>query len=99
MASQQRSIIFFGDGSHETQTLLSQILRTAKEGTVLSHFLKRVSKVLLEECAKLAPCDREELPNFQDLNNLLRQHGEQKRPHPALHPTELILSQLGQFIG
>ncbi|KAL9130124.1 MAG: hypothetical protein Q9217_001598 [Psora testacea] len=99
MASPKRYIIFFGDGSHETQSLLSSILRASKEDTLLSLFLSRVSSVLKEECTRLSQTDREGLPNFQDLDNLIRKTGDDRRPHPALHPTELVLSQLAQFIG
>ena len=94
-----KSIVFFGDGSNETQTALDRILLAQEENTLLSLFLNRVRVVLQEEYQKLSPIDREEIPSFHDLFCLVRKEHDDSRPHPALHPTELVLVQLAYFIA
>ncbi len=98
MAVLQKSINFFADGSHETQSPLSQILLAQRSGSLLASFLSRVSAALQEEYRKLPTADREGIPSFHNLHCLVRQPGDQSQPHPALHPTELVLVQLACFI-
>ena len=99
MSVSQRSINFFGDGSQDTQTPLSQILLSQKDGSLLALFLSHVSAALQEEYKKIPTADREGIPSFHNVNCLVRQPGDQSRPHPALHPTELVLVHLACFIA
>ena len=94
-----QSIIFFGDGSNETQTALSRTLLAQKKDSLLALFLSRVSFSLQEEYNKLSPLDRRGIPSFHDLDGLVRRNSDDRRPHPALHPTELVLVQLAHFIA
>lgn len=93
------SIIFFADGSEDVQTALSRILLTQKEHSLLWQFLVRVQLALQDEYGRLPLVDRKGLPNFQNLYQLVRQPNEEETPHPALHPTELVLVQLAHFIA
>ena len=99
MSTLRRSINFFGDGSQDTQIPLSQILLAQRDGSLLNQFISRVSAALRDEYWKLPVADRYGIPTFQNLNCLVRQPGDQSRPHPALHPTELVLVHLACFIA
>ncbi|KAL9119419.1 MAG: hypothetical protein Q9187_004027 [Circinaria calcarea] len=98
MSPVSRSIIFFADGAEDVQTALSRILLTQKENSLLWQFLVRVQSALQDEYGCLPHVDRKGLPNFQNLYQLVRQPNEET-PHPALHPTELVLVQLAHFIA
>lgn len=99
MSNIQRSINFFGDGSQDTQTPLNELLLAQKDGSLLALFLNRVSAALQEEYRKIPRTDLEGIPSFHDLYCLVRQPGDKTRPHPALHPAELVLVQLACFIA
>ena len=99
MSIPHRSINFFGDGSQDTQTPLSQILLAQKAGSLLASFLSRVSAALQDEYRQLPVADREGIPSFHNLKCLLRQPGDKSPMHPALHPTELVLVHLACFIA
>jgi iron transport multicopper oxidase len=94
-----KSLLFFGDGSQETQTALSQILLSQKQDSLLGSFLTRARSALQDEYMKLSQSDRDGIPDFQDLYCLLRRPGDEKPPHPALHPVEIALVQLAYFIA
>jgi hypothetical protein len=87
-----KSLLFFGDGSQEAQTALSQILLSQKQDSLLASFLTRARSALQDEYVKLSQSDR-------DLYCLLRRPGDEKPPHPALHPVEIALVQLAYFIA
>ena len=94
-----RSIIFFADGSQETHTGLRRILLAQAEGTLLFRFLSSATIALQEELLQVAPQNREGLPDFQSLHELVHDTFDESSRHPALHPTEIVLVQLGHFIA
>ena len=94
-----RSIIFFADGSYETHSGLCRILLAEAEGSLLSHFLRRVSSALQEEYAQVPLVDRDGLPDFYNLHDLVCENFDESTRHPALHPAEIVLVQLGHFIA
>ena len=98
MSSVSRSILFFADGSEDIQTALGRILLAQKEGSTLWQFLVRVQSALQDEYGRLPYLNRKGLPDFQNLHQLVRQPDDEA-PHPALHPTELVLGQLAHFIA
>ena len=93
------SIIFFGDGSQENQSVLRRVLSAEVNGTLLSRYLSGVRSALRGELQKLPFVDRQGLPVLDSLHELANEEFDESIRHPALHPTELVLVQLGQFIA
>jgi len=94
-----RSVYFFGDASQETNSGLRRVLSARRDGTVLSLFLDLASSALQYEVSQLSLVDRKELPDFHDLHNLVQDDFDESKRHPALHPTEVVLTQLAHFIA
>ena len=99
MMSLSRSLIFFADGSQETQTALSQIVLRHRKESLVTLFLSRARHALQEEYLKLSQISQKGLPDFRSLSQLVRQADDVDLPHPALHPPEIILVQLALFIA
>ena len=97
-AGDERWILFFGDGSSETQTLLSQILWIATKGPILIAFLERSRQALSEERSKVSLSVKDSLPSFQrSLEDFLGEPGKGQQT-PALHPAEIVVTQIACFI-
>jgi Starter unit:ACP transacylase in aflatoxin biosynthesis len=94
-----RSILFFADGSQETHSGLRKILNVQTEGSLLSRFLNLVASALQNEVYNVASVDRDGLPDFHDLHGMVQENFEESARHPALHPTEIVLVQLANFIA
>ena len=94
-----RSIIFFADGSEETHSVLRKVLLARASGTLLDRFLEQAQRALQQESQQVPSVDRKGLPDFGNLLNLLSDDFDESSRHPALHPTEIVLVQLGQFIA
>jgi hypothetical protein len=61
--------------------------------------LKLAQAALQEEVAHVPPIDRNGLPDFHNLQELVQDNFRENARHPALHPTEIVLVQLGHFIA
>ena len=94
-----KSIIFFADGSEETQAVLQRVLLSRTFGSLLDRFLEQSRQVLQEELRKIPQIDRAGLPEFHNLSDFLSDKFDESLRHPALHPTEIVLAQLGSFIA
>ena len=97
--AKSRSIIFFADGSEETQTVLQKVLFSRISGSLLDRFLEQSRQVLQEELRRIPQIDRAGLPEFHHLSDFLSETFDESLRHPALHPTEIVLAQLGNFIA
>ena len=94
-----RSIFVFADGSQETHSGLRQLLYARAQGSLLSRFLGYVKSALQEEVSRIPKPDRDGLPEIYSLHDLLQDNFCESRRHPALHPAEIALVQLGHFIA
>ena len=99
MPSSIQSLVFFADGSQETHTALSELLLSQQTDSLLSLYLSRVKTTLQDEYTGLPQVLRNEMPNFYDLEVLTGHSKDDLRLHPALHPVQLVLVQLAQFIS
>lgn len=99
MMASTRSIIFFADGSEETQSGLRRLLHTHPGGSLLSRFLGEVTSALRQEFRYVHPVDRDGLPALENLHELVNDPFDESVRHPALHPTEIVLVHLGHFIA
>ena len=94
-----RSVVFFADGSEETHTVLRKVLFSQTSGTLLDRFLEQARVTLQAELQAVPAIERDGLPDFNNLSELLNDRFDESHRHPALHPTEIVLVQLGQFIS
>ena len=94
-----RSVVFFADGSEETHTVLRKVLFSRTTGTLLDRFLEQARVALQNELRAVPSIDRDGLPDFNNLAEILSDSFDESRRHPSLHPTEIVLVQLGQFIA
>lgn len=99
MMASTKSIIFFADGSEETQSGLRRLLLAHPGGSLLSRFLSDVTSALRQELQYIPPVDRDGLPALESLSELVNDPFDESIRHPALHPTEIVLVHLGHFIA
>ena len=94
----ERWILVFGDGSIETQSELSHILRANSKGPLLSDFLEKARHALCQERSKISSRVRDCIPDFQNsLDDFIVESGKRQQI-PALHPAEIIVTQIASFI-
>lgn len=86
-------ILFFGDSSQETSSLLSTILSKGKGlGPLLCQLQDDVRVALQKEVSRLPSVQQAAFPVFDTLDNL------KGARHPALHLAEVVFVQLAYFI-
>lgn len=94
-----KRILFFGDSSQETSSLLDAILKQRKGlGPLLCQFQEDVRLALQEEVSRLPSIQQSVFPKFCALEDLKGGNIESDERHPALHLAEVVFVQLAYFI-
>ena len=94
-----KRILFFGDSSQETSSLLDAILKKAKGlGPLLCQFQEDVRLALQQDISRLPSIQQAVFPDFGTLDDLKGRHLQGDSQHPALHLAEVVFVQLAYFI-
>ncbi|KAF2444613.1 ketoacyl-synt-domain-containing protein [Karstenula rhodostoma CBS 690.94] len=95
-----KRILFFGDSSQETRSLLDAILTKGKGlGPLLRQFQEDVRLALQQEVSRLPSIQQAVFPDFCALDDLKGGHIQGDGQHPALHLAEVVFVQLAYFIN
>jgi len=92
------NVLVFGDQTAD-QFLLLRKVTARKDNTLLSTFLERVSVALREEAAKLPGTQREKIPAFLTVGQLVEAYYEKGVKVPELESSLVTVAQLAHFIG
>lgn len=92
------NILLFGDQTAEQYPLLRKIVLRSKNPLVTS-FLERISVVLREEIRKLPRTQRDVIPDFLTVSNLVEAYYEKGLKIPQLESSLVTIAQLGHYIG
>nr|QDF82052.1 polyketide synthase [Aureobasidium zeae] len=92
------NVLLFGDQTAEQYPLLRKVVLRTKNALVLS-FLERTVVALRAEIAQLSRPQRDAIPDFMTLNNLVDLYYEKGLKLPHLESCLVTIAQLGHYIG
>ncbi|WPG97329.1 conidial yellow pigment biosynthesis polyketide synthase [Acrodontium crateriforme] len=92
------AILLFGDQTAEQYTLLHKVVLRKNNGLVTS-FLERAATALREETAQLPRNQRDLVPDFLTVNDLIENYYQKGDKVPMIETALLTISQLGHYIG
>ncbi|KAF1352167.1 polyketide synthase [Delphinella strobiligena] len=95
------NVLLFGDQTAEQYPLLRKVVLRYQNGLVQS-FLERVSVVLREEIKHLPRTQRNTIPDFLTVSNLIEAYYEPSRNGvklPQMESALVTIAQLGHYIG
>lgn len=92
------NVLIFGDQTADQYPLLRKAC-TWKSNASLITFLERTSVVLREEVQKLSRPQREQIPDFLTMNDLVEQYYQKGVKIPEIETCMVTLAQLAHYIG
>lgn len=92
------NVLLFGDQTAEQYPLIRKVVLRNQNALVTS-FLERVSVVVREEARKLPRTQREQVPDFLTISNLVEAYYEKGVKLPMLESCLVTIAQLGHYIG
>ncbi|THY24127.1 polyketide synthase [Aureobasidium pullulans] len=92
------NVLLFGDQTAEQYPLLRKVVLRTKNALVLN-FLERTVVALRGEIAQLSRPQRDAIPDFMTLNNLVDLYYEKGLKLPHLESCMVTIAQLGHYIG
>ncbi|CAI6338526.1 unnamed protein product [Periconia digitata] len=92
------NVLIFGDQTADQYPLLRKAC-TWRSNASLITFLERTSVVLREEIQKLSRPQREQIPDFLTMNDLVEQYYQKGVRLPAMESCMVTLAQLSHYIG
>ena len=92
------NVLVFGDETAEQYPLLRKVVLRYQNALVMS-FLERVSVALREEIKQLPRTQRELIPDFLTVSNLLEAYQEKGLKLPQIESSMVSIAQLGHYIG
>ena len=91
-------LLLFGDQTADQYPLLRKICNR-KDNALLSTFLERVSVALRNEVSKLPRPQRDSIPDFLTVGQLVEAYYEKSLKIPQIESCLVTLAQLAHFIG
>ncbi|KAF2266220.1 polyketide synthase [Lojkania enalia] len=92
------NILIFGDQTADQYPLLRKAV-TRKNNDALSTFLERVSVALREEVQKLPRTQREQIPDFLRVSDLVEAYYSKGSKIPQLESCMVTIAQLAHYFG
>ncbi|KAF2481808.1 hypothetical protein BDY17DRAFT_325322 [Neohortaea acidophila] len=92
------NVLLFGDQTAEQYPLLHKIV-LRKENPLLRNFVERVSVILREETRSLPRSQRDLMPDFLTLNDLIEAYYQKGSKVAMLETVLVTIAQLGHYIG
>ncbi|KAF1825033.1 polyketide synthase [Dissoconium aciculare CBS 342.82] len=92
------NVLLFGDQTAEQYPLLHRIV-LRKDNALVSNFIERVALAIREETRQLPRSQRNAIPDFLTLSNLVEAYYQKGDKVPALESAFLTATQIGHYIG
>jgi len=92
------NVLLFGDQTADQYTLLHNIV-LRKENALVRNFVERVSVALREETGLLPRNQRNVIPDFLTLNDLIEAYYQTGDKVPMIESALVTIAQLGHYIG
>jgi len=92
------NIFFFGDQTAEQYPLLKKIILRNKSALVAT-YCERVAAALRDEVLKLPRPQRDAIPDFLTLNDLVENYWAKGQKLPQIESVMVTIAQLGHYIG
>lgn len=92
------NVILFGDQTAEQYPLLHRIV-LRKDNAPLANFVERIALAIREETRTLPRSQRDAIPDFLTLNNLIEAYYQKGVKVPMIESALLTATQIGHYIG
>ena len=92
------NVLVFGDQTADQYPLLRKVVNR-KDNALLSTFMERSSVALREEVSKLPRSQRDQIPDFLTVLQLVEAYQEKGVKVPELESCFVTIAQLGHYIG
>src|ERR1700744_3719713 len=91
-------VFLFGDQTADQVPLLKKIF-ARRDNSLLSTFLERSSLAVREEIQRLPKPQRDAIPDFLTISQLVQLYNEKGSKVPAIESALVTIAQLGHYIG
>ncbi|KAL8944057.1 MAG: hypothetical protein Q9211_000722 [Gyalolechia sp. 1 TL-2023] len=91
-------ILLFGDQTTDPRENLRGQLWSGRTNILVNHFFQQVSRALKYEITQLSSLDRDGIPSFATLEELLDRSSTTQTIHPAVGSALLCVSQLAEYL-
>jgi hypothetical protein len=92
------NVFIFGDQTADQTPLLRRIV-SRKDNSLLSTFTERAASALREEVERLPRTQRDAIPDFLTLSQLVQQYHENGVKISQIESSLVTVAQLGHYIG
>ncbi|EME39782.1 polyketide synthase-like protein [Dothistroma septosporum NZE10] len=92
------NVLLFGDQTAEQYPLLHRLC-LRKDNALVSNFIERVALALREEVRSLARSQRNTIPDFLTVSNLVEAYYQKGDKVPMLESAFVTIAQIGHYIG
>lgn len=92
------NIFFLGDQTAEQYPLLKKVILRNKNALV-STFCERIALALRDEVTKLPRPQRDAIPDFLTLNDLVESYYAKGDKIPQIESVMVTIAQLGHYVG
>jgi hypothetical protein len=92
------NVFIFGDQTADQVPLLKKIV-SRRDNSLLATFLERSSLAVREEIQRLPKPQRDAIPHFLTISQLVQLYHEKGSKLPAIESVLVTISQLGHYIG
>jgi hypothetical protein len=92
------NVFIFGDQTADQIPLLRKIV-SRRDNSLLATFLERCSSALREEVQALPKPQRDSIPDFLTISQLVQAYQETDAKVPQLESVLVTIAQLGHYIG
>jgi hypothetical protein len=92
------NVFIFGDQTADQVPLLKKIV-SRRDNSLLATFLERASLAVREEIQRLPKTQRDAIPDFLTISQLVQLYHEKGLKVPAIESVLVTVAQLGHYIG
>lgn len=92
-------LFFFGDQTGLSYEFLKTSLQRTRKSPIVNAFLNGAATILRQEVGALPQADRECIPNFTSVQELIQRYSQNAGGHPAVEASLLCISQFIHFLG
>lgn len=92
------NVLIFGDQTADQIPLLRKIV-SRRDNSLLATFLERSSSALREEIQRLPKSQRDSIPDFLTVSQLVQAYQDANSRVPQVESALVTIAQLGHYIG
>ncbi|KAL8723397.1 MAG: hypothetical protein Q9225_000313 [Loekoesia sp. 1 TL-2023] len=92
-------VLLFGDQTDLDHEFLQESLHRTRKSPAVAAFLDGTAAILREEIASLHQANREDIPSFTTIQELIARYSEEATAHPAIEASLTCISQFIHFLG